>query len=229
MLKPERALCAQFGVSKPTLREAIRMLEAQSLIKTMRGHQGGPMVTPLDHGVAARQVGLSLQMDGATLEDVWRARSVLEPAAAAETARAGDPRAIRELKANMERARHALDDPRLYASVSSDFSGILAAYCPNKTVRLLNRLLQDIARRHDIRVTAGDYAASDVLHTLRLSLRARGHLLDLIMRGEADEAEGFWRTHLVAMGAMVLRAYRLQTTTVDMLPAPTARSRTRDD
>lgn len=229
MLKPERALCEEFGVSKPTLREAIRMLEAQSLLKTMRGQQGGPMVTALDIGVAARQVGLTLQMDGATLEDVWRARSVLEPAAAAETARSGDRQAVVELRENIERAGRAMDDPQLYATISSDFSGILAAHCRNKTVRLLNRLLQDIARSHDLRIAAGDYAASDVLHTLRLSIRARGHLADLIARGEADEAEAFWRAHLTAMGANVLRAYRLETTPVDMLPAPLARGRARGD
>jgi DNA-binding FadR family transcriptional regulator len=229
MLKPERALCAEFGVSKPTLREAIRMLEAQSLLKTMRGQQGGPMVTPLDPGVAARQVGLTLQMEGATLEDVWRARAVLEPAAAAETARGGDRQAFIDLQENIDRAGRALDDPQAYAGISSEFSAILAAYCRNKTLRLLNRLLQDIVLSHDRRIAAGGYAAADVLHTLRLSIRARTHLRDLIVRGEAGEAEAFWRAHLTAMGANVLRAYRLKTTPVDMLPAPQDRSRPRGD
>src|SRR5262249_2171707 len=71
-----------FGVSRPTLREAFRILEAESLISIRRGARGGARVVSPDIAVAARYVGLLLQMSGTTIADVYEARMVTEPAAA---------------------------------------------------------------------------------------------------------------------------------------------------
>ena len=69
-LLPERILQEQFQVSRPTLREAMRLLESESLIKISRGQHGGARVQKLDISVTARQVGMYLQMEGTTLADV---------------------------------------------------------------------------------------------------------------------------------------------------------------
>ena len=69
----------QFGVSRPTLREAFRILEAETLISVRRGSRGGARVVAPDASVAARYVGLLLQMQGATINDVYEARMISEP------------------------------------------------------------------------------------------------------------------------------------------------------
>ena len=53
-LPPELALMGQFGVSRPTLREAFRILETESLICVRRGARGGAQVTAPELSVAAR-------------------------------------------------------------------------------------------------------------------------------------------------------------------------------
>ena len=222
-LHPERLLCEQFEVSRPTLREALRLLEAESLIKISRGQYGGAEVTSLNIGVAAKQVGLSLQMEGATLEDVWRARAVLEPAAAAFVARSGDREAIAELEQSIKGAFAALDDPVEYATYTSQFSEILTKYCENKTLRLLISLIQDIVRRQHRDVTVNTYSTKGVDRMMLLNIRGRERLLELIKRGDAEEAETFWRSHLVGTGKVVFSAYRAQMP-IDVLgdfpPAP---------
>lgn len=220
-LHPERLLCEQFEVSRPTLREALRLLEAESLIRISRGQYGGAEVTSLDIGVAAKQVGLSLQMEGATLEDVWRARAVIEPAAAAEVARSGNRQAITDLEDSIKGALGALDDPEEYAAFTAQFSEILTQYCENKTLRLLISLIQDIVRRQHRDVTVTTYAAKGVDRMMHLNIRGRERLLELIKKGDAEEAEKFWRSHLVGAGKVVFSAYRAQMP-IDVLGDPLA-------
>src|SRR5579859_3121675 len=78
-LPAELQLMEQFGVSRPTLREAFRILEAETLISVRRGSRGGAKVLPPDASVAARYVGVLLQMQGATINDVYEARMISEP------------------------------------------------------------------------------------------------------------------------------------------------------
>jgi GntR family transcriptional repressor for pyruvate dehydrogenase complex len=220
-LHPERLLCEQFEVSRPTLREALRLLEAESLIRISRGQYGGAEVTSLDVGVAAKQVGLSLQMEGATLEDVWRAQAVIEPAAAAEVARSGNRQAIAELEESIHGAQRSMDDPEEYAAYTAQFSEILTKYCENKTLRLLISLIQDIVRRQHREVTVNTYAAKGVDRMMHLNIRGRERVLELIKKGDAEEAEKFWRSHLVGAGKVVFSAYRAQMP-IDVLGEPQA-------
>ena len=76
-LPPESVLMEQFGVSRPTLREAFRILEAEGAITVRRGVRGGARVQVPDIGVAARHIGLLLQYRGALLSDVYEVRAVL--------------------------------------------------------------------------------------------------------------------------------------------------------
>ncbi len=81
-LPTEPELMAQFGVSRPTLREAFRLLEADSLVTIRRGPPGGARVTVPGPEASAAQFGMLLTLTGTTLKDVYEARAVIEPAAA---------------------------------------------------------------------------------------------------------------------------------------------------
>src|ERR1700722_9366531 len=70
-LHPENVLQSEFAISRPTLREALRLLESESLITITRGKHGGARVTPVDLRAVASQVGMFLQLEGTTLQDVW--------------------------------------------------------------------------------------------------------------------------------------------------------------
>lgn len=80
-LPNESVLMDRFGVSRPTLREAFRILESESIIKVLRGARGGARVVAPDGSVAARYTGLLLQYQGVPLADVYRARTAIEVSA----------------------------------------------------------------------------------------------------------------------------------------------------
>ena len=77
----EPELIERFGVSRPSLREALRILEAEGLISVLRGVQGGVVVHHPDQRLTARTAALVLQTRNVSLADVFEARTVIEPAA----------------------------------------------------------------------------------------------------------------------------------------------------
>src|SRR5689334_22847187 len=81
-LPSETALMEEFDVSRPTLREAFRILESEALITVRRGARGGARVREPSVDVAARYAGLVLQHRGATVADVLDARVIVEAPAA---------------------------------------------------------------------------------------------------------------------------------------------------
>src|SRR3954452_16525391 len=86
-LPPESTLMQEFAVSRPTLREAFRILESEGLITVRRGARGGARVQVPTSDVAARYAGLVLQYRGAMLADVFEARVIVEAPAAGIVAR----------------------------------------------------------------------------------------------------------------------------------------------
>ena len=224
-LHPENVLTTEFEISRPTLREALRLLESESLIAISRGQHGGARVTSMDLGAAARQVGVFLQVQGTTLQDVWAARTIIEPPAAGLLAARRDPIAIAELEANIAAARDAAQsDPIRYADLSADFSMLIAKHCGNKTIHLLAALIHDIIRRQHEHVTAKTLSKAGVDALRQASVRSREKALALMRSGTPAQAEKFWRQYLEDIRDLVMVAYR-EPTTIDVLNEPVARLR----
>ncbi|MFZ3306333.1 MAG: GntR family transcriptional regulator, partial [Mycobacterium sp.] len=103
MLPPESELMERFGVSRPTLREAFRVLESESLIQVQRGVRGGARVTRPRRETLARYAGLILEYEGVTVKDVYDARVTLEVPMVEQLAKDQNPKVIAELEQIVER------------------------------------------------------------------------------------------------------------------------------
>ena len=219
-LHPENVLQTEFEISRPTLREALRILESESLITISRGKYGGARVISIDLNAATRQVGVYLQIKGTTLHDIWLARTVIEPPAAGLLASINSPVAWTELQNNIDAAREAAQNNLLkYADLSAEFSLLITKHCGNQTLHLLASLISDIIRKQHEHVTASTISKSSV-HQLRLeSIRSREKVLSMMRKGKAVAAEQFWRLHLDHMCDLVLSQYK-PSMTIDVLNAP---------
>lgn len=218
-LHSERDLQDQFGISRPTLREALRMLESESLIVVARGQYGGARVTEQNPTVIARQVGACLQMQGTTLLDVWQARSIIEPGAARLLAETRSEKAIAEMRENVAKALVANDDPVAYGTLTNEFSLILTRHCGNQTLHVLATLIQDIVAAQHVDVTVRTHSTAGVARMRKLNIRGRERLLELIEEGRGAAAEEYWREHLEKSGDVVFSAYEAGMT-IDMVQLP---------
>src|SRR5258705_3580009 len=96
-LPNEAELMAHFGVSRPTLREAVRVLESERLVEVRRGSRTRARVPVPGPEIVARPAGLLLELSGATIGDLMTAPAGTEPMAARLLAEAGTPETFDEL------------------------------------------------------------------------------------------------------------------------------------
>jgi GntR family transcriptional repressor for pyruvate dehydrogenase complex len=205
-LPNEAELTALFGVSRPTLREALRLLESDGLIEVKRGVRGGPRVRVPDVGVTARHAALLLQMRGTTLEDLIGARLIVEPAAVRELARRASKADVKALREAHQTELDAGDDYDANAHHATLFHALLVQLVGNQTLALLNELLtgiQDLENRTVVDRLSADEARSVVAK----ARREHEQVIDLIEQGDAAGAEAAWTRHLTGTVALTRRTF----------------------
>jgi GntR family transcriptional regulator, transcriptional repressor for pyruvate dehydrogenase complex len=78
----EKELVVQFGVSKATLREALRVLEAMGLVEIRKGIQGGVFIAEVDMKTTIHSVMNFLHFKAVSIHDITMLRFMLEPSVA---------------------------------------------------------------------------------------------------------------------------------------------------
>lgn len=120
-LPSEAELSEQFGVSRSTVREALKRLAAQSLIRTQRGAFGGAFVNRLSYEDAySQQVTTStllLSMNAVSFETACEARYAMERACAPMAAARRTPDHLATMRAEIHRqSQPGLSDESFCAS-----------------------------------------------------------------------------------------------------------------
>src|SRR5215210_7510891 len=111
-LPPERELAATMGVSRSSLREALRAL-AMLGVTEMR-HGDGTYLTSLEPGALMRPVGLVLALSESGVQELFEARKLVEPGLAALAAeRIGDEAAAALTRCARD-SKKALDDAEAF-------------------------------------------------------------------------------------------------------------------
>jgi GntR family transcriptional regulator, transcriptional repressor for pyruvate dehydrogenase complex len=210
-LPPETQLMTQFGVSRPTIREAFRILETEGLILVRPGSRGGAQVVAPDQTAAARHVGLLLQLRGATIDDVYEARKITEPACAGMLARRRTERDIADLAAVVAQIESAIEardglapDPVLWSRLTHRFHELIMQRSGNKTLALQGALLHDIIATHTELRVSRSFDQAESPERFRRAVKAYKKLLALIEAGDADSAQRLWRSHMDSAAVYLL-------------------------
>ena len=106
----ESDLLEQFSVSRPTLRESLRILESQGVLELRPGPGGGIMVKTPTTDILAHGLSVFLRLNDVPFIAVLQAREVIEPALAGEAALNGTDEDFDELEASIERMKTIADE-----------------------------------------------------------------------------------------------------------------------
>jgi DNA-binding FadR family transcriptional regulator len=206
-LPTESELMNRFGVSRPSLREAFRILESEQLITIRRGVHGGARATRPNITVASRYLGLLMQVEGVLLSDVFQARTLIEPVAMRLLAQRDDREtATRQLLAVLSRFTPELT-PREYADVWLDFFVLVFELAGNKTLQLLYGTLTEVLRKELMDALADAASAPRD----RSPVTTAETLIGLIAAGKSDEAADFWRSKMFLVEKTVAHRHRNKT------------------
>jgi DNA-binding FadR family transcriptional regulator len=196
-LPSETALMEQFSISRPTLREAFRVLESQDLITVRRGSRGGARVQVPTHDSVARYAGLILQFRQATLADIFVARVEVEAPVARMLAERSDRKFI------AQQLEEALEKPGIaYAPAFHEFNSLMVSLTGNETLVLFTGMLEYISARAALSYASVPHQDDEKLS--RKAQRSRAKVIDRIREGDGAGAEAIWRVHLSEAGRLLM-------------------------
>lgn len=198
-LPPEGQLMESLGISRPTLREAFRILETEGLISVVRGSRTGAKLHKPSVDLVSRYAGYVLESQGATISDLYQTRLAIEPSVVrwlATDKGAGALTPLRDLVSEMEELL-AADEHDTFISRIEVFHQTLVAASGLKTLTFLSRMIQNLAQQQQQDYQRRHPQSLELrLKRARAGVRSYQKLLDLITAGEVEEAVAHWRLHL---------------------------------
>ncbi|MGM7775829.1 FadR/GntR family transcriptional regulator [Arthrobacter sp. KNU-44] len=207
MLPKQEEIRDEYGISHPSLREALRILETEGLVTVRRGNIGGALVHRPGAGRFGYSLGIALQSTGTRIDELAASLARLEPLCArlcAENPQRGT-QVVPQLRAVLEQSTDD-DEGASFTRSAREFHSAIVDLCGDSPIKLivggLVRLwtAQEEAWAQTLS-SEGGYPAHEARgHTLK----AHARLIDIIEAGKADEAESYSHKHIVATQGLVL-------------------------
>lgn len=198
-LAVEESLRGHYAVSKPTFREAMRVLEAEGLITVRRGAIGGAVVHRPDAEHVAYTLGMALAGRAVNISDVGNALREVEPACAAACAARADrmQEIVPVLSRLHERSVKVVDNLVEVTALSRMFHEALVDLCGNQSLTMLAGALESLWSSHE--AAWADRAGETIVIPRAERLQAldqHRQLVDAIASGDAEGARRIALEHL---------------------------------
>jgi DNA-binding FadR family transcriptional regulator len=205
-LPAEAQLITEFEVSRPTIREAVRILESEGLITVARGARGGARVSAPNYAMVARAAGITLQANGATVSDLYEMRTLIEPPAAKLVAERNSKAGAAALRAHLETEYSLVEDRAAEAQAIAQFHRLMIELAGNVTLTMVAHALQGLIERHLTLAQRKEVTEDEALlqRRLRFGLKSHAKLIGFIEAGDGDAAQAHWLEHMQAAGKVWL-------------------------
>jgi GntR family transcriptional regulator, transcriptional repressor for pyruvate dehydrogenase complex len=189
-LPPERDLCERFGVSRVTVREALRMLESSGLVQIRVGARGGAFVTAPTRDRVGEGLTDMLTLSAISAASVTEVRMVLEVGIVPIVCERATEQDLADLEEICERSEAALRSGEYSMRYSLEFHTRVAEATHNPAVVMLvesfrEALYMSLEQAHEVAPEMGD-----------LGTREHERFVEAVRRREPDAATKIMREHL---------------------------------
>ena len=184
LLPGEHDLAEQLGVTRPTLREAMRKLESSGLVE--RGHRRRMQVAAPSSEISSSAIQNAIVMHDITYRELWEVSTALEPLAARMAAERASTELLAKIELNLKRTRDCIDDPKALVQADIEFHELVTEASGNHALQLARTPLSDF-------LSAAYGVVTQKLGPGERLLKAHETIFAAISSGDADTAE-LWMT-----------------------------------
>jgi DNA-binding FadR family transcriptional regulator len=196
-LPPERELASIIGVSRSTVREAIRLLTEQGVLESHRGRTGGTFVVGEPRHPSLAQIRADLRERETSLAEILDQRWAVETAVAELAAQRADRTQVAALRALLPLMEATHDDTASYRAHDTEFH-LLLGECAGSS-----RLGQLLAQSHR--------ELAEIMAVVPHSAEIRRHssaqhrrLVRAIEKGRPDQARSIMDEHVSATASFLV-------------------------
>jgi GntR family transcriptional repressor for pyruvate dehydrogenase complex len=187
VLGSEADLVKQFGVSRMSVRDALRSLEAMGIVDIKTGAKGGAIIAAGSSERFADSLAIQLVLIGVTRDEVLQARAATESMTAALAATYATPADLDMLDKLLIDAEGSLDDPERSAALGEAFHLAVARVGRNQVMVAQLQAMRDVMRR-PVKLPNPERA--------RQVVEVHRKLFDLIAAGDVAEAQKGMEDHV---------------------------------
>jgi GntR family transcriptional repressor for pyruvate dehydrogenase complex len=198
MLPPERELAERFGVSRSSLRDAIRSLELAGLVLPKHGE--GTVIADVSADTLVAPIASVLVRKRELIAELLDVRKMLEPPLAARAAEHATDQDVAEMEDILRRQREKALRGEPWTEEDSEFHYAVARAARNSVVLKVLDVLMDLLRETRAR-------ALQVEGRAQRSLAGHRRLLDAIKRHDPDAAERAVKLHIEEIESVVLKNF----------------------
>lgn len=190
----EEDLASAFGVSRPTLREALKLLSSGNLIRATKGPGGGIFVAHTAEQGMSRSlsdaIAMMLETGAVTLDELLDARLFMEVQLAGLAAYQPDENTLKQLRASLDAAAAAPEDSEVVAATDAEIHRTIAAAAGNRMLQALTGWIFEVLQPSLAKVVEPAIVKSAVLEQHEALVAA-------IEKGDPARAERAMKDHLL--------------------------------
>jgi DNA-binding FadR family transcriptional regulator len=192
-LPAEREMLERFGISRGTLREALRILEVHGLLIIRSGPRGGPTVAQMTAADFNKACSLHFKAAGITVQQLWEARLGLEPTLARLATENLNDASRADLSSLLESARGAsVDELAQYIKLGSAVHRTIATASGDPILSLFAQSLGEMTANMESR-NVFPPSEHERVHADHIAI------LQAILAGKAKRAESLVTAHMIDM------------------------------
>ena len=198
-LPAERDLVSQSGLGRATVRESLRILEIEGLVKTRRGRHGGTQVQQPNSALVARSLEIFILGSRLRLNSLLEVRETIEPASAALAASRRTDAELAELERLTAGLEEAFDYVETFLVANVNWHVAIARMSHNP---LLEGFMEALASAILAGTDIADFNSDEIR---RDALGAHRRIQKAIRDQDSEAARRRMARHIQAYDAAVMR------------------------